>query len=178
MENISRHTRLLANLAMMLAVIIALSALEHMLPPLPFLPPGVRLGLSNIVTMYALFYMGRRYALILAVLKSGFVLLMRGVTAGLLSLAGGLCSIAVLILLTLACRQKISYLMLSVAGAITHNFAQIGVACVLLSTNLFLVYWPILLLSGVLMGTVTGSLLRVVMPLMRNIFLTKEKGTK
>jgi heptaprenyl diphosphate synthase len=166
---------MLARMAMMLAVIMVLSIVEHMLPPFPFLPPNVRLGLSNIVTMYTLFFMGRRYALVLAVLKSCFVMLMRGVTAGLLSISGGLLSIAIIILLTLIFSNKVSYLMLSVAGAVTHNFGQIIMASAILKTNLFTVFWPILLIAGILIGILTGTLLRVVMPAMHRVFSDKNK---
>lgn len=166
---------MLARMAMMLAVIIVLSIVEHTLPPLPFMPPSVRLGLSNIVTMYTLFFMGKRYAFVLAVLKSGFVLLTRGVTAGLLSLSGGLLSIAIIILLALIFSNKASYLMLSVAGAVTHNFGQIIMASLILGTNLFSVFWPILLIAGILIGMLTGTLLRVVMPVMNLVLIDKEK---
>jgi heptaprenyl diphosphate synthase len=165
---------MLTYLALMLALIVVLSMLEHMLPPLPFLPPNVRLGLSNVVTMYTLFFFGRRYAFLLAFLKSAFVLLMRGVTAGILSLSGGLFSICVIILLTLFFRNRISYLILSVAGAIAHNFAQIIVASLILSTDLFSVFWPVLLISGTVLGTLTGTLLRVVMPFMNRMFIDKD----
>jgi len=165
---------MLAGMAMMMAVIMVLSILEHVLPPLPFLPPNVRLGLSNIVTMYTLFSLGRRYALLLAVLKSGFVLLMRGVTAGLLSISGGLLSVAVIILLTLIFRNKVSYLILSVAGAVTHNFGQIIMASAILETDLFSVFWPILLIAGTLIGVLTGTLLRVAMPVMDRVFKGKD----
>ena len=41
-----------AFMGLMLGLALALSFLESMLPVLPFLPVGVKLGLSNIVTMY------------------------------------------------------------------------------------------------------------------------------
>jgi Predicted membrane protein len=163
-------TKLLAHTALLLAISLALTSLEHMLPPLPFAPPGVRLGLSNIVTMYALFFMGRGRAVILAVLKSLFVFLMRGVTVGILSLAGGLTSLGIMIALALIFRKEISYLLLSIAGAITHNFAQIAAGSLIMETNLLSIYWPVLLISGIILGSVTGTILRVIMPTFGKIF--------
>ena len=175
MNNISRRTQMIVKMAMMLAMIVVLSYLEHMLPPLPFLPPNVRLGLSNIVTMYTIFFLGRRYAFLLAVLKSGFVGITRGVIAGMLSLSGGLFSIAVVIILLILFPDKITYLLLSIAGAVAHNFAQIVIASMIMSTALISFYWPVLIISGVIIGTVTGSLLRIVMPLMHRIYCRIEK---
>ena len=157
-------------MSMLLALITVLSFLEHMLPPLPFLPPNVRLGLSNIVTMYALFFLGKSSAAVLTVLKAMFAAVMRGMTAGILSLSGGLLSIVVLILLLALSRGNISCLMLSILGAIAHNLGQIITASFILGTNLILPYLPVLLVSGVVLGSITGCLLRVVMPYFNKVF--------
>ena len=170
MENVRRRTRVLTHMALLLAISVALSALEHMLPPLMVAVPSVRLGLSNIVTMYALFFMGGKYAFGIAVLKSLFVLLMRGVTAGIMSAFGGVFSVLAMLILGLIFKDKISYLILSVTGAIVHNFAQIAAASIILESNLLLLYWPILLISGVVLGSVTGTILRYVMPYLGKIF--------
>jgi Predicted membrane protein len=171
MDNVSSSTKKLAHMSILLAMALVLSTVEHMLPPIPFAPPSVRLGLANIVTMYTLFYMNWRSAVMLAVLKAFFVMLMRGsVTAGVLSLAGGLCSVFAMLLLAAIFKDKISYLILSVVGATAHNFAQIAVASMIVKSNLMMLYWPVLLISGVLFGTVTGIALRSVMPYFSKIF--------
>lgn len=170
MDKIKYGARRLAVMGMMLAMIAVLSALEHSLPPIPFLPPNVRLGLSNIITMYAFFFMGPRPALLLTVLKSLFVLLTRGFNAGFLSLCGGLLSVFVILLLVVLSRNRCSYLILSIAGAICHNLGQITGASFLLGTPLVLYYLPVSLVFGVLAGAVTGALLRAVMPLFDRIF--------
>lgn len=154
----------------MLAIIIVLSALEHMLPPIPFLPPNVKLGLSNIVTMYCVFFIGKSQAVMLAVLKSVFVFLMRGFMASVLSLAGGMLSIAVIILLVFIFKERVSYAAVSIAGAITHNMGQIAAYSLILKTNMLLFYYaPVLLVSGIIMGVVTGTMLRILLPYMRKI---------
>ena len=52
----------LTGLALLFALSVVLMLLENMIPPLPALPPGVKLGLSNIAIMYCLFYMGKENA--------------------------------------------------------------------------------------------------------------------
>ena len=153
-------------LGMMLAMIVALAALEHALPPLPGLPPGMRLGLSNVVVMYAIFFVGWRQAVLLAVLKSLFVMVIRGGVAALLSFSGGMLSVVGMIAISFLLGAGVSYLALSIAGAILHNAAQMAVAAALLgmSGRLVLFYLPVLIVAGLVMGTVTGTLLRVVMP--------------
>ena len=71
------------------ALALTLSLLEGMLPPLPGMPPGAKLGLSNVVMMYAAGTLGLPFAMALAVIKGGFALLTRGVTAGAMRFSGG-----------------------------------------------------------------------------------------
>lgn len=161
--------RQIAFLGLMLAVIIVLSAIEQMLPPLPLLPPNVKLGLSNIVTMYCVFFIGKSQAVLLGTLKSFFVFLMRGFTAGLLSFAGGMLSIAVIILLVLLFKERISYVAISIVGAIMHNMGQIGAYSLILKTNILFYYAPVLLVSGIIMGVVTGTMLKILLPYMKKV---------
>jgi heptaprenyl diphosphate synthase len=153
----------ITTLALMLSMIFVLSVIEGMFPPLPF---HMRFGLSNVVTMYALFFIDRRAAFTLAGLKSLSVLLMRGPVAGLLSLSGGVFSLLVIALLAIALKNA-SYCLLSIAGAVTHNLAQLTVASWLMSTNLLSLLFPMMILAGMLTGSLTAVLLRVVMPLFK-----------
>ena len=161
----------------MLALIIVLSILENMLPPLPALPPGVHLGLSNIVTMYALFTIGKKTAVTLNALKSVFVFLTRAVIAGTLSFMGGMLSIFVIMLLNALIGKKTSYTALSVAGAVFHNIGQLIGIIFILNNPAAAGYLPVLIVSGVIMGSVTGTVLNVVMPRLETIEQTsKEKN--
>jgi heptaprenyl diphosphate synthase len=164
----------ITTLALMLSMIAALSALEGMLPPLPF---NMRFGLSNVVTMYALFFAGARSAFILSALKSMFVFLMRGPVAGLMSFSGGMMSLLV-IALAAAMMPDASYLFISVAGAVTHNVAQLAVASMLASTNLMPALLPILAAAGIPAGALTASLLRVVMPILKTTSSTDARLSK
>ena len=163
-------TKQIAFLGLMLAVIFVLSALEFLLASLPFLPPHVKPGLANIVIMYCVFFVGKAQAVSLSLAKSLFVFLMRGPMAGLLSLCGGLLSICVIILLsTLFSRrqgEKVSYAAISVAGACAHNLGQYAVLLVLMSLPLISMayYLPVLIISGVAMGLLTGVLLKALLP--------------
>lgn len=158
------RTSKIAFMGLMLAVIMILTILEHMLPPLPLLPPNVKLGLSNVVTMYCVFFIGKKDALMLAFMKSFFVFLTRGPVAGILSLSGGLLSIIVIILLISIFKDKISYIAVSIAGALCHNLGQFIAVSVIMGANLIFYYLPILIVSGVVLGVVTGTLLKIILP--------------
>ena len=91
-------THSIALSGLLFALAMALSFIEGTLV-IPGLLPGMKLGLANIVVMYALFFMGPKQALVLDVLKAFFVFLVSGWTAGFLSLCGGLLSLLVMWLL-------------------------------------------------------------------------------
>ena len=74
------------------ALALVLGILENLLPPLPGMPPGAKAGLSNLVTMFAAGAIGLPAALFIAAIKGLFAFLTRGVSAGLMSLCGGLLS--------------------------------------------------------------------------------------
>ena len=95
----SQKARETAWTGMLFALAIALSYLESLVSPLLGLMPAIKLGLSNIVVMYALLFLRTRTALLLVVLKALFAFLTRGATAGFLSLCGGALSLAVMLVL-------------------------------------------------------------------------------
>ena len=76
-------------MGLLFALAMVFSYLESLVS-IPGLLPGMRLGLSNLVTMYCLFFLGKSSGYTMAVLKAGFVVLTRGAVAGALSLSGGL----------------------------------------------------------------------------------------
>ena len=93
----SQKARETAWTGMLFALAIALSYLESLVSPLLGLMPAIKLGLSNIVVMYALLFLRTRTALLLVVLKALFAFLTRGATAGFLSLCGGALSLGVML---------------------------------------------------------------------------------
>lgn len=149
------------------ALALTLSGLELLLPPLPMLPPGAKPGLSNIVTMYAASALGLPSALALALLKGLFAGVTRGATAFLMSTCGGLLSTLVMGLM-LKWGKGFGLIGVGVAGALSHNAAQLGVAA-LLTTGAVVAYLPFLLLFALLTGTLTGLILRAALPALEHV---------
>lgn len=149
-----------ALLGLLAALAVALSFLEGLLPVIPI--PGAKLGLSNIVIMYALTSLNLPCALALAAVKAAFALL-RGGTAFFMSLAGGLLSTLVMAGALRLFRNRVSFIGVGILGAVAHNGGQLAAAMLLLSPAL-IGYGPWLLLLAVAAGTVTGLTLNIVMP--------------
>jgi len=161
------HTHSMVLTGLLFAAALVLAVVEGMLPPLPIPVPGIKFGLSNIAVMYALFFLGAREAYCIALLKGVFSFAVRGAVAGLLSLSGGVLSITAMLLLLFFFREKISYTILSVFGAISHNMGQFLVILLLYSGMNMWPYLPFLLVSGMIAGIITSTLLRFVLPAFR-----------
>ena len=156
-------------------VALVLSAAENMIPPVPVLPPGAKLGLSNLVTMFAVNALGLAPALFITLLKSLFAGLTRGVLASVMSLAGGLASTLAMWLVCRPRRQLAGAVGFGVVGAVAHNFGQFWVAF-FLTTPAVVYYIPWLLLFGVLSGVLTGLVFCVTMPLLHRYFPGPNAG--
>lgn len=156
-------TRRIALSGLLFALAMALSFIEGTLT-IPGLLPGMKLGLANIVVMYALFFMGPRQALVLDVLKALFVFLVSGFTAGLLSLCGGLLSLLVMWVLYYLLPVRPTWFILSVCGALAHNIGQLLGAGVIISSSLSFYYAPVMLVLGLVMGALTSITLKALLP--------------
>ena len=148
-----------AQTGLLFGLAITLSWLESGIAPLLGLMPAMKLGLANMVVMYALLFLPLRAAWALVFLKALFALLTRGATAGFLSLCGGVLSL--LVLLGLLCVPfQVSGYMFCVSGALAHNLGQLLGAAGILSSAMALAYAPLLLVAGVLVGALNCLLTR------------------
>lgn len=148
-----KKTKRLVLLAMLTAVAMILSYVESLLPSVGI--PGVKMGLANIAVIFALFRFGWKEAAALSLVRVVLVSLLFGsVGAMLYSLAGAVLSLAVMALL----RQidRFSTVGISVAGGVAHNAGQILMAMLILQTKQLLGYLPVLAVSGIAGGVLTG----------------------
>jgi heptaprenyl diphosphate synthase len=151
-----KRTENIALTAILLAVTIVLSWAETLL--LPDLPTGIKLGLSNITIMTAVIFINAKAGITLTILKSVFVLLTRGVIAGMMSLSGGVLALIVIILLLK--KTDCSYIFVSVLAAVCHIIGQIAFSMIMTESFYVISYAPILLLTSTMSGILTGVLLK------------------
>ncbi len=164
--------------AFLFALALILSLVENAIPPLPINFSGIKFGLSNIAVMYALFFISKKSAFSIAILKAAFVLSTRGVIAGFLSFCGGFFSIIIMILLMKIFKEKVSYLILSIFGAIFHNIGQFLGIYFIYNTFSVIAYLPVLIISGVIAGCFTALLLKLFLPALNNVNILLTKSSK
>lgn len=150
------QTRRIAVYGLLIALAMILSYVEAQVPAF-FAVPGMKLGLTNIVVLYALYYIDVKSAVGINFLRVILTALLFGNAAGLIySLAGALLSGAVMIGLKRA--GYFSMTAVSVAGGIAHNVGQILAAMFLMGTRTVGWYLGILWFGGMLSGAVIGIL--------------------
>lgn len=137
---------------------ILISLLEILIPmPLPV--PGVKLGLGNIITLIAIVFLEFKDVLIIVILRCIVVaILSKGITVLVFSLSGGILSTLVMWFLYKNMNKFLSIKGISIAGAVFHNTAQLIVASLIIRETLIFSYLPVLLISAVVTGLITGSI--------------------
>lgn len=154
-SNVNR-TKKITIAALMAAMALIFSYVEVLIP-FTIGIPGIKLGIANIVVIIALYYLNAKYALtinIVRVLIAG--LLFNGLFGALYSLAGALVSFVVMVLLKKT--NIFSVVGISMAGGVAHNLGQILVAAVLVANIKIFIYFPVLIISGVITGAIIGIL--------------------
>jgi heptaprenyl diphosphate synthase len=155
-------TKQIAQYGLLIAIAMILSYVEAQIPAF-FAIPGMKLGLTNVVVLYALYCMGNKSALMINFIRIFLVsmLFANGISIAY-SIVGGLFSGIIMIVLKKT--EKFEIVTVSIAGGVAHNIGQILVAMYLMGVTA--IAWYLLLLwftgiaSGLLIGILGGELCR------------------
>lgn len=127
----------------------------ELLIPIQFGVPGIKLGLANVLIVIMLYKFGSKEALLLSVVRiilAGFMF--SNMFSIVYSLAGGLLSLAVMSLLKNL--GSFSVVGVSIGGGVFHNMGQLLAAMAVTNTLKVGYYFPVLLIAGLLTGTLIG----------------------
>ena len=161
--------------AVLTAAALVTFVIELQLPPLTGVP-GIKPGLANIFTLFALCWLGRGWAFALMMVRVvlGCVVTGRMMALGY-SLAGG--ALAYLVMAALLCVIPERQLwVVSMFGAMAHNLGQMLVARFVAGVAAIWYYLPVLLLSALVTGLFTGLCAQLILKRLRRGAERKEKG--
>lgn len=148
-------TQKLTELALLSTVALIIFVIELKIPNLVPVP-GVKLGLSNIITVYAVYHYSAK--------ETGMILFSRIVLGAffggqmislLYSLAGGMMCLVGMLFLSKVIHENRIWIC-SILGAVCHNIGQILIAVLLTQTLGVLLYLPVLMVTGIIAGAFTG----------------------
>lgn len=156
-KNLSTARRI-AFCAMFTALALALSIVENYFPLGLLIPvPGIKLGLANIVTVFAIVMLSPWDTLVIIVIRCFVMGLFTGPVSLVFSLTGALLAFVVMKLLSLGLGRVFSIIGISMGGAVAHNIGQIAAAVVLMQdAGLIFSYLPLLMIVALFTGALTG----------------------
>ena len=165
------NVKKITQMAMLTAIALTIFMIEAQIPALVPIP-GVKLGLANIVTVFAVFALGPKEAAMILFVR----IFLGAVFAGnfstiLYSGAGGLLAI----LVTIGLRKILTHQQLWVAGAIGaifHSIGQMAVAVAVTGTPGILVYLPMMILCSIITGVFTGLCAQLLLNRGKNLWKT------
>lgn len=141
--------------ALLTAIALTIFMIEAQIPaPIPI--PGIKLGLANIITVFAIFAFTPKDAFLILFVRVFMGSIFSGQISTLLySAAGGfLCFVAMFLLRNVLTTNQLW--VASVIGAVCHNIGQIIVAILVTGTPSIAIYLPVLMGSGIAAGLFTG----------------------
>lgn len=151
------------------ALAMVISLLERYVP-MDIILPGLKLGLANIVTVYAIVKIGKKEAFMIYLVRVLVVSAVSGRLASLLfSILGGFFAWCIMCILSKYLDKSISIVGLSIVGAAFHNIGQIIAGFITIGSFTIISYLSYLLILSIPIGFITGSLLSVLLKKFPNI---------
>lgn len=169
------RTKKVTQMALLTATALIIFMVEAQLPPLVPVP-GVKLGLANIITVYAMFRLSPGETLMILVCRVFLGSVFSGqMMTFFYSLGGGLLCWLVMVLLRRVLSLKQIWVC-GVFGGLSHNVGQIAVAILMTRTASLIVYLPVLAVSGIITGLFTGTAAQALVGRMEKIEKKKNTG--
>lgn len=164
-----KKTQKLTFIALFVAQGLVLYMVERMIP-VPFITPGAKLGLTNIVTLLALYMFDFKDVFLIIVLRVILSTLLGGTLSSFLySIAGGMLSFIAMYVMKKIGKDQISIIGISIVGSVFHNIGQIIVAALVIENVMIVAYLPVLLIAALGTGFFVGLTSKYLLPFMKRI---------
>lgn len=144
-------------IALLAAQATIIAILESFIPNIFAFAPGAKLGLSNMITMVAIFTLSRRDAFKVVTMRLLLTTLLTGTLSTFMySVSGAYLSFLGMLLIRQLGPKRVSFIGISACGGILFNIGQLIVASLMAGSFTVMLYLPVLSLSGLLAGIVVG----------------------
>lgn len=166
--------RKIAQCGLLVALALVLSLVERLIPLQLIVPiAGIKLGLANIVLLFALIMLDIKQTAIIFICRIVLSSIFAGSFTGFLfSFLGGLLSVTVMYILLKWEGKLFSFYGISIAGAACHNIGQIIAAIFVLNSVYIVAYLPILLICSFPLGLITGYTAKLVINHLKHLHLS------
>lgn len=150
------NVRRMTQFALLTTIALIIFIIELRIPNLVPIP-GVKLGLANIVTVYAMYHCTAKETFLIVITRILLGAIFGGnISAIFYSLGGAVLCLMGMLLMRCVIDEKHIWIC-SIFGAVLHNIGQISVAVMMMKTTAVIAYLPFLLVSGCIAGAFTGT---------------------
>jgi heptaprenyl diphosphate synthase len=144
-------------IGLLIAQSLVLYVIEGMIP-VPFIAPGAKLGLTNLISVIALYTLNSKKDVFLIILLRIILsaMLVGNMSSLMYSAAGAILSYFAMICVKELGKEKLSIIGVSASGAVFHNIGQLLVASAIVKNIGVMLYLPILSVAGIGTGIFIG----------------------
>lgn len=152
-----KKTNKMVYIGLLVAQALVLHIIERSIP-VPFITPGAKLGLANLITVIALYTLDNKKDAFLVLLLRLILSTMFGgnLSSFMYSVSGGILSFISMIIIKELFKDKVSIIGVSSSGAIFHNVGQLIIASSIVKNIGVMLYLPILSVIGIGTGIFIG----------------------
>lgn len=161
-------TKDITTISALTAMSIVIGILESLITPVGDILPGLKLGLANVIIIFALYKYNFSKALMISIIRVFIVALLRSGFGFnfFFSLGGALFSI---IVMALAKKTHLSLIGVSILGSISHSIGQVLIGMLILKNSNIIYYLPYLTLFSIPTGIIIGIIAKKLINNTKNI---------
>lgn len=155
--DILRKTSRMIYISLLVAQALVLYIFERAIP-VPFITPGAKLGLANLVIVISLYTLHSYKDTFLVVFLRLLLATFFGgnISTFLYSVAGAILSFIAMVIVKTIGKDKVSIIGVSVSGAVFHNIGQLLVSSFMVKNIGVMLYLPALCVAGIGTGIFVG----------------------
>ncbi len=170
-----RQTMHLIYLSLLVTMALVLSLIERNIP-VPFMTPGAKLGLANLVTVLALYSLAsKRDIMMIIVVRLLLTSLLGGsISALMYGLVGALLSFVIMLVIKNTLKEEVSMIGVSAAGAVFHNIGQVLVSMCIVQNVGVALYLPFLSIAGIVTGIFNGIAANYIITYLNQLPMLRE----
>lgn len=144
-------------ISLLVAQALILFLVERMIP-VPFITPGAKLGLANVIIVIALYTLDSYKEAFLVIFLRLLLSTMFGgnLSSFMFSLFGSIFSFVIMVVIKMLFKDKVSIIGVSAAGGVFHNIGQLLVAAFIVKNIGVMLYLPVLSIAGIVTGIFVG----------------------
>lgn len=152
-----KKTSKIVYIGLLVSQALVLHIIERSIP-VPFITPGAKLGLANLITVIALYTLdNKKDAFLVLFLRLILSTIFGGnLSSFMYSVSGGILSFISMIIVKEVFKEKVSIIGVSSTGAIFHNVGQLIIASLIVKNIGVMLYLPVLSIMGIGTGIFVG----------------------